>query len=241
MEFSAQRSTRRYCGEACKQRAKRARERAAQWDHLPPEARCQWCGGLLFPDKSERDNERLALYALGNPRRAHARKYCSCGCRNAARRFRYRVAHMSEESAYRVTDPVPDPYALTEPAPCWRSAQWHEQARFVLTAMKIGWVLAPAPDQEHIGEIDLALVRDFAASKHSGPSPGDGRADRELSLREQDPASPDAAPDSGLVQDSALPAAPDAHTAWQPAGHSGQADASDSWGDLWEKMLHGPL
>jgi hypothetical protein len=168
-EVAAQRSTRRYCSEACKQRAKRAREWAAQWDHVLPEAKCRWCYGLLFPAKSDRDNERLAL---AHPWWTHRRKYCSPECRNAARRYCYRVARTSEKSAYRVTDPVRDSYALAEPAPCWRSAEWHELARLVLAAMEKGWVLAPPPDQEHIGEIGLTVVREIAASQHPGPSPG---------------------------------------------------------------------
>ena len=115
------------------------------------EARCQRCGGLLFPDKSERENEHLVSIALAHPRQGHIRKYCSRECRNAARRFHHRVAQVCEDSPYRVANPVSDPYVLAKPAPCWRSAEWHELARLVLTVMEKGWVLAPPPDQEHIG------------------------------------------------------------------------------------------
>ena len=240
-EFTAQRSTRRYCSEACKQRAKRARERAgewaAPWQHVLAEAKCQWCGGLLFPDKPEHDNVRLAL---AHPWWTHRRKYCTHQCRSAARRYRYRVAHQREDAPYRVADTASDPYALAEPAPCWRSAEWHELARSVLAAMEKGWVLTPPLDQEHLGAIDLTLAREIVASQHSGPSPGDACADREPSLCEQeDPASPDAAPDSGSVQ-AAPPTALGVQTTQRPADDSVSVNASDSCDDLWEKILNEP-
>jgi hypothetical protein len=219
-EFTAQRRTRRYCSEACRQRAKRARERAAEWPHLLPEERCTWCAGPLFPE-----DPSLAL--KGKSRWTHRRKYCSAECRNAARRFRYRVAQADEDSPYRVTGPpASDPDALAQPVPCWRSAEWHETACVVLALMGNGWVLARPPDPPEFSEgeltwtpadafpaewepVDLATAREFAASHHSGPSPGEAREDRELSVRKQGiPASPDTAPDSGPVQDSSPPVTP---------------------------------
>lgn len=180
-EFTAQRSTRRYCSEAHRQRAKRDRELAAEADEsaerlgLWRHARCWWCDGPLFPDKPERDNERLAAIALAHKTMGNIRKYCSPEHRNAARRYRYRVARLTgtpyrdvtryrvtqadEDSSYRVTDPTGDPYALTEPMPCWRSAEWHEMARLVLILMEQGFVL----DHPEEGFVDLARVREFAA------------------------------------------------------------------------------
>jgi hypothetical protein len=180
-KFTAQRRTRKYCSETCRQRAKRARERAAQWDHLPLEARCAHCGGPLFPD-----NPSKAL--KGNPNWTHHRKYCSRECRNAARRYRYRVALAGEDSPYRVAGPASDPDTLAEPVPCWRSAQWHEAARVVLTLMGNGWVLARPQDPPEFSEeeltwrpadafpsgwrpVDLATAREFAARLLWGEDP----------------------------------------------------------------------
>ena len=148
---------------------------------------------------------------------SHIRKYCSPECRNAARRYRYRVAQTSEESPYRVVDPAGDPHALIEPTPCWRSADWHELARLVVTVMEKGWVLMPPPDEGQLG-IDQAQVRDFMASQRFDPAPGDASADRELSLREQeDSVGPEVASDSAPLLDSAPPMYPSVETTQRPA------------------------
>jgi len=190
--FTAQRSTRRTCSNACRQRAKRARKRAAQWDHLLPEARCQWCGGPRFPGETDSENERRALIALTHPRRSHTRKYCSPECRKAARKFRYRVAGLSDDSPYRVAGyPMSgDRYALAEAVPCLLSAEWHEMARVVLSLIERGGVLAlppalsdPFADPDvpvsRWRTFDLAAIREDMASHGSDRAPGDAHPDRE--------------------------------------------------------------
>jgi hypothetical protein len=87
--MTAQRSTRVYCSESCKQRAKRARQRAPG----PGSPFCLECG------------KPISLTGPGRRRR-----YCTDKCRDAAHHYRRRLERyrVAEPAAYRV---APDPAA----------------------------------------------------------------------------------------------------------------------------------
>jgi len=70
--MTAQRSNRNYCSEVCRQRAKRARERAARWDELPMEATCDSCGGPLYQTTPARHRTGAAGTTCGGIARESA-------------------------------------------------------------------------------------------------------------------------------------------------------------------------
>ena len=137
------------------------RERAKRWDYLrpEPEAMCQRCGGPLYPDAPGKSS-----WSMGNPFWTHRRKYCCSSAGNTARRFRYRVAGLSEDSRYRVTG---NRYALSEPVPCWRSEEWHLLAKVAIGLMEQGWVLTRELDFLEVERVTLADVREAV---RPGPS-----------------------------------------------------------------------
>jgi hypothetical protein len=95
--MAAERSTRRYCSEACKQRAKRARERelaTLENGELP----CLMCGAPM-PGAHEIISRK---FGYRPPRR-----YCGSECRQRARNYRrqlarYRVGQPDQDRPYRV-------------------------------------------------------------------------------------------------------------------------------------------
>lgn len=97
--MTAQRSTKRYCSEACKQRAKRVMERAAR----AGEAACLECGREIPGYRTEAERTRIAARSGSNVIYA-GRKYCGRECRQkaAARRRAYRVAEAGQEAPYQV-------------------------------------------------------------------------------------------------------------------------------------------
>ena len=133
-DMTAQRSTKLYCSEACKQRAKRVRERqdATIRAGVMP---CEICG-------KETDTP--------------TGKYCSDECRRKARRFRYRTRQFDpyrvvwdrKSRSYRVGGVeiselegprgINDPDREHGPWPCWHDESWHKMARLLMDKIHSG-------------------------------------------------------------------------------------------------------
>jgi hypothetical protein len=132
-EMTAQRKTKLYCSNACKQKAKRARKRAKQageWEVL-----CKVC---QRPVEQPSRSLRVAEYHGRN-----VRLYCSDKCRQERRRQRaaerrYRVAHPSADDPYRVSRSRWQGEMLS----CGHTTEWHELADSVLNLLidgRLAW------------------------------------------------------------------------------------------------------
>lgn len=97
--MTAQRSTKRYCSEVCKQKAKRALQRAGR----NGEAACLECGREIPGYRTEAERRRIAARSRSGKVYAGG-KYCGPECRRKAalRRRAYRVAEAGQEAPYRV-------------------------------------------------------------------------------------------------------------------------------------------
>ena len=120
---------------------------------------CQRCGAPAVPGCARQVLVEHGQSLLDSPPQVLLPE-----CRNTARRFRYRVAGLSEDSRYRVTG---NRYALSEPVPCWRSEEWHLLAKVAIGLMEQGWVLTRELDFLEVERVTLADVREAV---RPGPS-----------------------------------------------------------------------